>query len=488
MNTMYLRQKTGGFPVITVLITVLITACIAVTATVIILKTTGYLSTAPRNSTLPDGHEQAEKGETLYTCSMHPFIITKEPGDCPVCGMTLIPKVQENTTAKGTGKRAIAYWKAPMNPSELYKNPGKSAMGMDLVPVYEDEVIGGVEIGIDPVTRQNMGIRTAVAKKGGLDHTKRTFGHVTYNETKTMIINPRYSGWIENLFVNFKGQEVQKNHPLFNVYSPDLVTAQEEYLEAFRNNKKKQTQLSRQFLATVRQRLVNYGLSSKDIQTIESGNKARRTLTIRSPFSGIITEKNIIEGGYIKAGTNIFTISDLSSIWVEAHIYEYELSRIEKGLEARMTLPYIPGKTYTGKVAFIYPYLQKKTRDVVILIEFDNPDLSLKPDMYADVLIKTASGEEGLVIPSESVIRSGEKTIVFVQKENGKFIPRDITPGLSLDNGNLHVLSGIAPGETVVTSGQFLLDSESKLKEAVAKMLKEESAEATTEDDFFDDL
>jgi RND family efflux transporter MFP subunit len=429
---------------------------------------------------------------------MHPFIITKEKGDCPVCGMKLIPKVQDKVKNTNKGERKIAFWKAPMNPSEIYKEPGKSAMGMDLVPVYEDEVKGGVEITIDPVTQQNMGVRTAIVKTSSLDHTIRTFGHITYDETKTFKINPRYSGWVEKLNVNFKGQMVKKGASLFTVYSPELVTAEEEYLEAFRNYKKSGTGFNKKFLDAVKRRLSNYGISQREIKKIESANKAENTITIRSPFTGVVTEKNIVEGGYFKAGTNVFAVSDLSIIWVEAHIYEYELSRIKKGFTAEMTLPYLPGKVFVGKVKYIYPYLQKRTRDIVVLIEFDNKDLSLKPDMYADVKIKTTADKDGLVIPSESVIRSGEKNIVFVTKGNGKFIPRNVSPGITLDNGNIHIISGLAPGETIVTSGQFLLDSESKLKEAVAKMLEAEKTVVKTEeketkpeksdDAFFDDM
>jgi Cu(I)/Ag(I) efflux system membrane fusion protein/cobalt-zinc-cadmium efflux system membrane fusion protein len=175
---------------------------------------------------------------------------------------------------------------------------------------------------------------------------------------------------------------------------------------------------------------------------------------------------------YVKPGTMIYRISDLSKVWVEAHIYEYELPWVTQGLEAEMSLPYQPGKMFSGTVSYVYPYLQPKTRDVVVRLEFDNPDLLLKPDMYANVRINTATGREGLVIPSEAVIRSGERNVVFVTRDENKFVPRNVTLGLSLDNGMVQVLEGLAPGETIVTSGQFLIDSESNLKEAVQKMLE----------------
>ena len=179
-------------------------------------------------------HEEHDK-TSLWTCGMHPFVITEEPGNCPICGMKLIPKRDTNESAEEKGEKQIAYWRAPMNPTEIYDKPGKSAMGMDLVPVYEEELVGGVEIKIDPVTQQNMGVRTALAEKGPLVHTIRTYGHITYDETRMSEISPKFNGWIEKLYVDFTGQQVEKGQPLFSIYSPELLSAQEEYLSAYRN-------------------------------------------------------------------------------------------------------------------------------------------------------------------------------------------------------------------------------------------------------------
>lgn len=463
--------------------------------TAVIILTAFYFAGVPTHKKNADhDHLKDKTEELLYTCSMHPFIITEEPGSCPVCGMNLVPK-QKEKQPEGSKERKIAYWKAPMNPEEIYDKPGKSAMGMDLVPVYEDELSSGVEITINPVIRQNMGIRTQKAFLAPLIHTIRTFGHLTYDETRTVQVSPRYSGWVEKLHVNFKGQMVKKGQALFTIYSPELITAQEEYLEALRSSKKQTSGYGSKILKSAKRRLENYNISKKEIRSIESGNQAKNSITIRSPFTGVVSVKNIIEGGYFKAGTNLYTISDLSKIWVEAHVYEYELSRISEDMNAEITLPYHPGKVYKGKVTYIYPYLQKKTRDVVIRLEFENPELELKPDMYANVQIKTSGDKQGLVIPSEAVIRSGEQNLVFLTDGDGRFFPRNVTPGLSLDNGNIHILTGIAPNELVVTSGQFLLDSESKLKEAVNKMLEADQpekdpkdSEPDNEDDFFNDM
>jgi Cu(I)/Ag(I) efflux system membrane fusion protein/cobalt-zinc-cadmium efflux system membrane fusion protein len=229
------------------------------------------------------------------------------------------------------------------------------------------------------------------------------------------------------------------------------------------------------------------------MRKLEKTGVVNKALTIRSPFKGIVTSKNAIEGGYIKPGTTVYRIADLSKVWVEAHIYEYELHLVKAGQLAEMTLPYLPGKIYRSQVSYVYPYLQKETRDVVIRVEFDNPDFALKPEMYVDIRIKTVADGEGLIIPDEAVIRSGERNIVFTAKGEGKFVPREVKLGMTVDGGNVQILTGLVAGETVVTSGQFLLDSESKLKEAIQKMMDAKSVPApdpskNDEDDFFTDM
>lgn len=416
-------------------------------------------------------HSRPEKAE-LWTCSMHPMVITREPGLCPICNMELIPKrAGSDSSDIGSSQRHVAYWRAPMDPLEIYAAPGKSKMGMDLVPVYEDEIVGGVAISIDPATVQNMGLRTRSAERSPLVRTIRTYGHVTADETKTAQISPKVSGWIEALHVDFTGSEVKKGDPLLEIYSPELVSAQEEYLSVYRRMGKALNYREKELLTSARHRLLYFDVAPEEIRQLENSGQVKKSVLIRSPFSGIVTFKQAVQGSFVRAGTRLYTISDLSRIWVEAHIYEYELDRIETGQTAFMQLPYLPGKSYEGKVSFIYPYLQPKTRDIIIRLEFDNPDLGLKPEMFGDVMIKTDAGETGITIPSEAVIRSGERNIVFVARGNGRFTPRSVTLGSLLDDSRIHVLSGIVPGNRVVTSGQFLLDSESKLREAIQKMM-----------------
>lgn len=472
-----------------------ITGIVTMIGTLVLIYTSGlgvYFQPQKNNGDMSSHSENSH--ETIYTCGMHPWITQKEPGNCPICGMKLTPKKDEKTDGGSSGEKKVAYWRAPMNPNEIYDQPGKSAMGMDLVPVYEDEVKGGVEVKIDPVTQQNMGIRIGSVKRGTLVHTIRTYGHVTYDETRMSQVNPKFSGWIEKLYIDFTGQMVRKGDPLFDIYSPELITVQNEYLEAYKNFSRYPGKTSETLFSSVRRKLKFFDIADKEIDQIEKSGKVKDTLTIRSPFTGVITEKSAVEGSFVKAGTTVYKLADLSHVWVEAHIYEYELSLMTTGLNARMTLPYLPGKSFDGKVTYIYPYLQRKTRDIVIRLEFENPALDLKPDMYADVYIETGGTEQGLIIPSEAVIHSGKRTLVFVKREEGKFSPREVTLGMSLDDDNMQVLKGLAPGDMIVRSGQFLLDSESKLKEAVQKMMDRDSKKKSpvkqedVSSDFFDDM
>ena len=483
------RAQSGRIPVLAIFLTAVLTLAIAAGAA----WYSGLLSFADHQ------HREAQQDSDIqYTCSMHPQVVTDEPGDCPICGMELVPKDKVDKNGdKDDGEREIAYWRAPMNPEEIYDEPGKSAMGMDLEPVYEDELVGGVNISIDPVMEQNMGIRTAAVKKGPLSHTIRTYGHVTYNETNIARLNLKFSGWIERLHVDFTGARVEKGDPLFDFYSPELITAQQDLLEARRNYTRRPDETNKKMLESVKNRLAYYGIAESEIEQVMGQGAVRPALTICSPYTGVVTEKNALQGDYVQSGATIYQIADLSSVWVEAHIYEYELARVQKGLKAEMTLPYLPGEKYAGQVAYIYPYLQRKTRDVVVLLEFDNPDMFLKPDMYGDVKIATSSDKTGLHVPRSAVLRSGQRDIVFVRRSAGKFTPREVKPGIPLDNDRIEILEGLAPGEQVVVSGQFMLDSESKLREASRKMTEREdpgkkdddSGQNSAEDEgFFDDL
>ncbi|MBW2070138.1 MAG: efflux RND transporter periplasmic adaptor subunit [Deltaproteobacteria bacterium] len=380
-----------------------------------------------------------------------------------------------------TGKK-IKYWVSPMDPTYVRDEPGKSPMGMDLVPVYEEE---GEEkeptstIRIDPVTIQNMGVRFARVERKPLVKYIRTFGNITYDETKIYAVNIKFNGWIEKLYVNFVGEKVTKGQPLFDIYSPELLSAQEEYLLALQQYTSLSTspypsirEGAQRLLEASRTRLRYWDLTEGQIKQIERTGRTRKTLTIYSPATGVVIKKTAFEGHYVKAGEHQYEIADLSRVWVDVDIYEYELPWVRQGMSAEMELPYIPGKRYHGKVLYIYPYLQAKTRTARIRLQFVNPDYQLKPDMYANVYLKSTLAGDTLVIPQEAVIDSGVRKVVFVSLGKGKFQPREVKLGVEGNDNEFQVLAGLKEGEIIVISAQFMLDSESRLREAIQKMLE----------------
>ena len=431
----------------------------------------------------------------LWTCGMHPEVILEEPGQCPKCGMNLVPLRQSSDSDesgeldKAEGKGKILYWQAPMNPSEIYDAPGKSKMGMDLVPVYDSSTGSelssfGFTVRIDPATVQNMGVRTALVQKTDFTRIIRTVGKVDYNEEKTYVVTTKITGWIEKLQVNITGQPVRRGQTLLEIYSPDLVTTQQEYLLALKNREvvgaSKYAEISsgaETLVRSTRQRLVYWDIPESDIRQLEKTGKVRKTLRLTSPINGIVTHKNAMDGGYVKEGMKLYEIADLSTVWVYASIYDDETPWIFSGQEAEIELSYDPGRVLRGKVSYIYPYLDEKTRDTRVRIVFANPGLKLKPGMYANVKIATKPIRDAIVIPTEAVIRSGQRDLVFVSRGNGRFQPREVRTGEESGNGMIRVISGLAEGEEIVISAQFLLDSESRLQEAIRKMLDEKKAE-----------
>lgn len=434
-----------------------------------------------------ENHQHADNESQLWTCGMHPDVILEESGQCPKCGMNLVPLKTNNTTG-GTGivlsdaEHKILYWQAPMDPMEIYDKPGKSKMGMDLVPVYNDQVSSGSNVQIDPVTVQNMGVRTTLVERTGFSRTIRALGKVDFNEENVYVVSSKISGWIEKLYVNYTGKAVRKGQPLLEIYSPDLVTTQQEYLLAIKNKQLLSTSKfasvrdgAESLLQASKQRLLYWDIAETQILKLEQSGQVRKTLTMESPANGFVIHKNAIDGMHIKEGMDLYRIADLSTVWVQVSIYDNEAPWVKVGQAAEMELSYAPGKKLHSRVSYIYPYLNEKTRDLKVRIEFPNPDLLLKPGMYGNVLIETPAIENALVVPSEAVIRSGQRNLVFLSKGNGRFEPREVRIGEESDNGKIRIVSGLLGNEEVVVSAQFMLDSESRLQEAIQKMLAEKS-------------
>jgi len=430
-----------------------------------------------------DRPAQAEEKQ-LYSCGMHPEVISDEPGNCPICGMKLTP-IKGTAQDKGQTQtdepvkdRKILYWRAPMDPTEIYDKPGKSKMGMDLIPVYKGEEAGGAgSITIDGSLQQNMNLRTAEVERREISRVVRAYGRVTFAEDREFAVTTKINGWIEKLYVNTTGQKVQKGQPLLEIYSPELVSTQEEYLLALKNYEKLSSSpyenvknSARRMLSLSRNRLEYWDISKAEIDRIKKTGKARRTMLLKSLLSGVVTHKAVVEGDKVGPGMDLFHIADLDEVWVEASVYESELPLVEVGQTAELELDHLMREKLEGKVDFIYPYLDQKSRANNIRLVFDNPDLFLKPDMYATLRIHSHVARDSLAIPAESVIHSGKRKIVFVTKGDGKFEPREIKMGAESADGYVQVVSGLFDDEKVVVSGQFLLDSESRTREAIAKM------------------
>ena len=416
----------------------------------------------------------------LYTCGMHPNVIQEGPGNCPICGMNLTPinSPMVRDGSNSTETKDILYYRAPMDPTYISPKPGKSPMGMDLVPVYAGEEAFGATVKINPSTVQNIGVRTAKVVKRDLEQNIRTIGRVDYDETKVGLVQTKFNGWVENTYVNTTGQKVNKGDVLLEIYSPQLVTAQEEYLDTYRRLKDAEKEKRgsaienlKSNLMSTRQRLENYDISNDQILKLEKSNIAQKTLAIRSPFTGIVEQKHVQDGMEVKPGMKLYSISNINSVWVYADLYEYEIPWVQEGSKATMTLSYIPGKNYSGKVEYIYPYLDSKTRTLKVRLSFPNTDNVLKPGMYANVNISTVPVNNAIAVPTEAVMYSGVRNIVFIALGEGRFAPRDVIVGIESGDGFYEIKEGLKAEEDVVTSAQFLLDSESKLQESIAKML-----------------
>jgi membrane fusion protein, copper/silver efflux system len=409
--------------------------------------------------------------KTLYTCGMHPQVIQDHPGNCPICGMKLTP-IRKSGAATATGKRKVKYYKSTMNPGEIKQKPGKDSMGMDMVPVYEDEATSDTSvISVDPVTRQNMGIRTAEVVRGPLRRTIRTVANVGYDETTLVDVTTKFKGWIEKLYVNSTGQLANPGDPLFEIYSPELYSAQVEYVLALDQSSTNDPGAA-SLRETARTKLKFFDISDAQIAELEKTRQPKKTLVINAPAAGFVTEKMIVEGQMVEAGMKLYRLADIGIVWVYAQVYEQDLPYIQLGQEATMTLSYLPDRRFRGRVTYVYPTIDEKTRTARVRMEFHNPGYFLKPGMFATVEMVADIAPSALLVPDSAVLRSGERNTVFVALPEGKFEPRTVTLGLTAEDHQDQVLSGLREGERIVTSGQFMLDSESQLREAIQKMIE----------------
>lgn len=356
-----------------------------------------------------------------------------------------------------TKEKQPAYWVAPMDPNYRRDKPGKSPMGMDLVPVYNENgpqnSAGAGAIWISPEVVNNLGVRTAIAALRSLQPTIITVGYVQYDEDQLTHVHPRVEGWVEKLYVKADGDRVEKGQPLYALYSPELVNAQEELVFALSRDNPR-------LITAAENRLQALQIDAAVIQELRRSQEVRRSLTFYSPRSGVIDNLNIREGSFVRPGTTLVSVGTLDDVWVQAEIFESQAPLVQVGHPVTMTLDYLAGKHWLGEVDYVYPTLDPQTRTARVRLRFSNPDALLKPNMFAKVAIQTSADANVLVIPKEAVIRLGDQNRVVLALGEGRF--KSVTVALGRIDGEFaEIRSGLSVGERVVTSAQFLLDSES---------------------------
>ncbi len=427
--------------------------------------------------------ETAKQPKILYYVDpMNPSNKSDKPGKAP-CGMDLVPIYEDEQSSAPVKKQPkILYYADPMNPSNKSDKPGKAPCGIDLVPIYEDEQPGAGDlpagtVKISPEKQQMIGVKISEASETDMSKTIRAVGLATYDETKVAHVHTKFPGWVDKVYVDFIGKLVKKGQPLLSIYSPDLVSTQEELLIAKKSKDiLKNSEFadigsrSESLYSATRDRLKYWDISDSQINRIERLGTPLKSLTLYSALDGFVVVRNVFPGQQVAPEADLFVIADLSNIWIQAEVYEYEIPSVSLGQKASVTFPSFPAKTFTGKVTYISPEMDPKTRTLKIRVELPNPDFKIKPDMYANVELKTDYGKK-LSIPQEAVLDSGANQTVFIAKEGGYFEPRKITAGPRVD-GRLIVLDGLKAGERVVTSANFLIDSESQLKSAAGGMEK----------------
>jgi RND family efflux transporter MFP subunit len=387
------------------------------------------------------GHEEnqtvTQKSEQ-YQCPMHPTYISDQEGECPICGMNLVPIEEEEE-------------------------------GMET-----QMEMGRATVRIKPEMQQLIGVKTEEARIRPLSKTIRTVGKVDYDETRLYHIHTKVTGWIEDLNVDYTGRLVHKGEKLLTIYSPELVSTQEEYLLALKARESLEKSPFEEIASggetlreATKRRLILWDITDDQIRQLEKDGKVQTKMTLYSPVKGFVMKKFAQEGLFVSPGMHLYEIADLSTVWIYADIYEYEVPFIHEGQKARVSLPYSPGEVLEGKVTYVYPTLEPKTRTVKVRLEFPNPDGRLKPEMFTNVQIDAEMGSM-LAIPEESVIDTGTRQVVFIDQGEGKFEPREVKLGVRVDR-YYEVIEGLSERETVVTSANFLIDSESKLRAAIHK-------------------
>jgi RND family efflux transporter MFP subunit len=430
----------------------------------------------------------ARTGEVWY-CPMHPTYVSDHPGTCPICNMDLVKKEPPATPAAAApaapapapAARKVLFYRNPMDPTVTSPVPARDSMGMDYVPVYADEVApdagappGHAAVELSEEVSRLAGVRTEEVRRESLARTIRTVGRVVPDESRLYRPQTRIGGWVEKLYVGFEGQQVVQGQPMLAIYSPELLASQQDYLSARANARlflsssvPEVRSGGEQLVAAARRRLELLDMPEAQLAEIERTGKPLRTIDLMVPASGFVIAKSVVAGARVEPGTELYTIADLSRLWVEADFYESEARFVAVGQEATLTLPYDPNLRLTARVSYVYPQLDAEARTLRARFDLPNPGLRLRPGMFVDVEQELPLGD-GLVVPDSAVIDSGLRQIVFVETAPGRFEPRAVEVRWRGD-GKARLADGpVTAGERVVVKANFLLDSESRLRAAVA--------------------
>ncbi|HUM03623.1 MAG TPA: efflux RND transporter periplasmic adaptor subunit [Thermoanaerobaculia bacterium] len=417
---------------------------------ILVIVLTAALSAVAGGSALLSSGCRKEGGSAAavrrYQCPMHPEIVREDPGDCPVCGMKLLPIGEEAQRAAGAG-----------------------------TPAPSGEPAGQSTVTIEAAKRQLLGLKTTVVTRAPIETSIRTTGRIAADERRVHHVHTRYEGFVEHVTADFTGKFVSKGEVLAHVYSPELYATQQEYLLALKASRSlgpsgvpSVAQGGRDLLDAARQRLLLWEITPADIAEIEKRGEPIRAMPVYAPISGYITGRSAYHGMKVMPADTLFDILDLSAVWVLADVYEYELPRLMLGEKATMTLSYWPGRSWEGTVTYVYPSVDEKTRTVKVRAEFGNPKGELKPEMFADVTIH-GRPRTVLQVPDDTVLESGTRNIVFVSEREGRLVPREVSVG-DHGTGVVEIRGGLAEGDVVVRGANFLVDSESRLKAAISAM------------------
>lgn len=395
---------------------------------------------------------------------------------------------QKNSATDAGSERKVLYYKNPMGSGHVSATPMKDEMGMDYIPVYEGEGASQAEpagtVSISPTVVQNIGVRTAPVTQGKVATEVVANGVIALDETRTTTVTTKVDGYVEKLYVTAVGKTVNKGDPLFDLYSPDLAALLEEFLAALRYQESIPATASpavhrnaTELVVAAHSRLQLLGLAREQIAQIQAQRSAPRAITFYANSGGVVLKKNVLQGGYVAAATELFTLADLSAVWVLAEVYAQDFAALRVGQRAKVTVQGIPGRTYEGRIDFIYPTMDTQTRTVKVRVALPNPQGILRPDMYVSVAITSGASENKILVPKSAVLRTGKQDLVIVALGEGRFRPQQVRLG-GEGGENYIVASGLKLGDTVVTSAQFLLDSESKINEAVQKLSEQAPAAA----------